>query len=116
MEPERKLARIRSATLGFEDHGILTSFLNLEYAEPGRRIGSTGQGFGGYGLGGEYASRWIEGVLTAVGVTDWADLPGKMVWADAEHVKVHRIVGLDTGKEFDPTLWSEEYRQKEKQK
>lgn len=107
MDLERSLARIKQVTLGIEDHGILTSYLHLEYAEPGQKIGGTGQGFGGYGLGGEYTALWIEGVLKAVGVDEWSKLVGKLVWADHEQVKVHRIVGVDTGIEFDPTKWKE---------
>lgn len=99
---EVTLARIRETTLGFEDHGLLTAFLHLEYADKGGKIGGSGQGFGGRILSGEFTDYWIRGVLTAVGVNDWSMLPGRMVWADHDWDAVHTITGLDTGKTFDP--------------
>lgn len=98
---ELQLAQIREVTLGVESHGILTSFVHLDYATPGSKLGGAGQGFGGYALNGEYAARWIRGVLDAVGVEEWSKLPGHMVWVDAEPTKVHAITGLVTGKTFD---------------
>ncbi len=41
---EIKNAKIEKTTLGFEDHGIMTLFIYLDY-------GGSGQGFGGYGFG-----------------------------------------------------------------
>ena len=110
-ELEPQLARITGVQLGIEDHGLLSSFIMLDYARAGDKIGGTGQGFGGYNLGGgTFASFWLKGVLAAVGVTEWDQLKGKMVWAYAEHSKVHKIVGLDTGITFDPSLFEEEER------
>ena len=43
-------ARIRSTTLGVEDHGIFTAWLNLDY-------GGSGQGFGGWALDGKPVKR-----------------------------------------------------------
>lgn len=105
---EPQLARITKATLGFTDHGILSSFIMLEYGYPGAKLGGSGQGFGGYALGGGYGERWIKGILNAVGVDDWSKLEGQMVWVDAEHSKVYAITGLETGKSFDvrdPKQW-----------
>jgi hypothetical protein len=104
--PELQLARIKSTTLGREDHGMLSSFLHLEYAKVGEKVGSSGQGFGGYVLTGDYANMWLEGVLDAVGVGDWKDLPGKWVWATTTHMKVLTITGVTTGVTFDPTKWA----------
>ena len=100
---DNQLARITGTMLGFEDHGILSSYVYLEYATPGEKIGGSGQGFGGYGLRGKFASFWLDGVLKAVGVDEWEKLKGKMVWVDAEHSKVHSITGVDTGIKFDPS-------------
>ena len=107
---ERTLARIKKASLFIEDPGILTSYLNLEYAEPERKIGEQGQSFGGYWLCGEYAFRWINGVMKCLGVEDWSKVAGKYVFAEHEHTKVHRIIGVDTGLTFDPTLWKDEHQ------
>jgi hypothetical protein len=96
------LARIHRTMLGFEDHGILTCFLDLLYADPGGKIGSSGQGFGGYDLRGEYAAQHIEAILKAVGVREWGDLVGKMVWAEGSRGLIEAIRGVDTGVEFRP--------------
>ena len=44
MKPQGEIrnAVIQSTMLGYEDHGILTCFLHLDYS-------GAGQGFGGYG-------------------------------------------------------------------
>lgn len=104
-EPETRLARIDKATLGIEDHGFLTSFLFLTYAYEGEKIGGSGQGFGGRVLGGEYTDLWVRGCLDAVGVGDWSQLPGQMVWATKDWERVYSITGLNTGKTFDPSEW-----------
>lgn len=84
-----KLATIKHASLGNEDHGILTSYLHLEW--PGG-----GQGFGGLGLGRTklepsdrdkwthegfhpYLYRWVTGVLRTM-QCGWEDLSGKRLW------------------------------------
>jgi len=106
---ERSLAKIKSARLFYHNGPpMLTSYLDLVYADPGRPIGGSGQGFGGYGLGEAYAFKWINGVMECLGVEDWTDVPGKYVWVDHEHIKAHRIISVDTGRTFDPTLWKEE--------
>lgn len=76
MKEEIKNAIIESTTLGFEGHGILTCFLQLNYS-------GSGQGFGGYALGGEYTTTVIKGILNTVGVESWENLKGK-------HVRVKR--------------------------
>ena len=77
-------AKITSTRLGYEDHGILTAMLMLEGEE-------WGQGFGGYGLDGPYdkgqkrrlpsieCGRWVAGILDALEVESWEQLPGQIV-------------------------------------
>lgn len=68
-------ARIRSVSLGIEDHDVLTAFLHLDF-------GGTSQGYGGYALdvpGANYAAAFIRGVLGIVGVREWAELPGEII-------------------------------------
>jgi hypothetical protein len=83
-----KNGRITSTKLGYEDHGILTFWLSLDY-------GGTCQGFGGYALDsydkekecrkhGKYAGRCIEQILKVVGVENWEDIKGKYVRADLD--------------------------------
>lgn len=72
-DDEVLLGRIKKTTLGFEDHGIFTFNLDIEF-------GGTGQGFGGTCLGGPYTDYYIRRILGAVGADSWEDLPGKVVW------------------------------------
>ena len=105
-EPTWKLGRIREASLMVEDHGILTSFLDLDYASHHWKLGAEGQRFGRYHLGGQYASLWIAGVFKATGVSSWDAVPGCWVWAEATWNKVLAIKGVVTGVEFRP--WGDE--------
>ena len=76
-------AKIKSTSLGYEDHGILTCFLHLEQK-------SSSQGFGGYrldapkGAPSELGTFWIRRILETVGVQSWEELPGKYVRVDGE--------------------------------
>lgn len=75
-------AVIRETTLSIADHGVLSSFVHLDF-------GSSGQGFGGYTLGdleckrhsaeGNYAAEFIVRVLLAAGVDEWSKLRGQTV-------------------------------------
>ena len=79
-------AYIKSTSLGFEDHGIMTFWLNIEYS------GGCGQGVGGYALddpvtvigkldrvGTAKGMDLIMKIIKIVGVSSWEDLPGKYV-------------------------------------
>lgn len=104
---EIKNARIESVSLGFEGHGILTAFVNLNY-------GGSGQGFGGYGLdcwdgvsGKRIASvaagYFIARVLEVVGVDAWEKLPGMSVRVECEWNRIHRLGHFLEDKWFDPS-------------
>jgi hypothetical protein len=78
---------IESTSLGMEDRGIFTAFLNL-------RFDGTGQSFGGYAfdqydkaldrrVGTAYGMEFISRILAVVGVGSWEQLPGK-------HIRVER--------------------------
>jgi len=84
-------AKISSTRLGYEDHGIFSADLQLDY-------GSSGQGFGGIAMDGwneEKKERegWPHGItfigqlLHAVGAETWEALPGL-------HIRVKRRDGL----------------------
>lgn len=98
---EIKNARIESTNLGFEGHGIFSYMIFLDY-------GGSGQGFGGYALGGDYAERTITGILTAVGVDNWEDLKGKYVRVSFGNEaagfgnKIKAIGNIIEDKWFDP--------------
>lgn len=105
---EIRNAKIRSTQLGWEDHGIFTFGLNLEY-------GGMGQSFGGYCLDEPIKKdgKFMERVGTAVGmdaimkilkvleVSDWEKLPGTFVRADGDSGNIYRIGHLLKDEWFD---------------
>jgi len=82
--------------LGYEDHGILTFFITLDYGDGGH------QSFGGYSLGKAYTTKVIEGILKVVGVDRWEKLKGQHIRVKAEHTKVHEIGHILEDKWFNP--------------
>ena len=109
---DSELARIESAFLGIEDHGILTFIIRLEGV--GRNKGWS-QGIPHYGfdwnpreLDGHadsgYMALAVRGLLEAVGVREWDKLVGKMVYANREGGLIKSIEGVDTGRTFDLSL------------
>lgn len=67
-----KNAKIRSTMFGFEDHGIMTFFLNLEGDE-------WGCGFGGLRCDGPGLAEAIKQLLKTVEVDTWERLGGQFV-------------------------------------
>lgn len=102
---EWKIAKIRGTELGWEDHGFLTYLLDLDY-------GGSRQGFGHYVLGHrdwpKDDSKWdathshIASILEVVGVSSWEKVPGRTVFALADHGKVYGIRSLMGEREFFP--------------
>ena len=83
------IAKITSTHLGWEDHGILTVMLTVEYG------GGACQGIGGYALdmpvrndsgkfegryGTAYGMEFIARVMRAAGVRKWEDLRGRTIF------------------------------------
>ena len=69
---EIKNAVIDDVFLGFEDHGIFTMDVRMDY-------GGCVQNFGGYCLGGVTGIEFIKEVLNVVGVQSIKELLGKSV-------------------------------------
>lgn len=84
-----QIAKIRSVRLGWEDHGIFTCALDLDY-------GSSGQGAGGYALdearrgandefigrfGTAYGMEWVIRLMRACNAKDFSEVQGKTVIA-----------------------------------
>lgn len=77
-------AIITKATITIERGFLLSSWVYLDY-------GGSGQGLGGFVLGGtpdskagdhtaaNFAAEWIVGVMRAADVEDWSSLPGRAV-------------------------------------
>lgn len=89
-------ARIEDTKLGFEDRGILTCMIYLDYGDGGH------QGFGGYALGKEYTDKWLRGLLKVIGVDNWEDLKGKHVRARIVGGKIIELGHLLKDEWFDP--------------
>lgn len=81
-------ALITKTMLGFEDHGIMTFFVYLEWD-------GGGVGFGGYSLdeydkeqkkrvGVGYSMDLLKEIMEVVGVETWEQLKGKHVRVDSE--------------------------------
>lgn len=112
--PHKKIAKVRSARLGTEDHGIWTAWLDLDY-------GGAGQGAGGYGLdnpkkdasgkflgrvGTAFGMHFVMRLCEACGVDEWSKLTGRTVYAlfkgDTWGTRVEGIAPLpmEAGKPF----------------
>lgn len=93
-------AKIESVSLGYENHGLLTISIVLDY-------GGSSQGFGGYNMShnGEYLMKWVRGILDTVGVESWEKLKGKMIRvqrADGWNGKIIAIGNILEDKWFNP--------------
>ena len=88
-------AIITSATISNDDHGCLSSWIQLEH-EQGC------QGFGGFALylpqnfthskiDSGYAGHWIWRVMEIAGVSTWKDLPGKSIRCIQTHSNILAI-------------------------
>ena len=108
-------ARITRTMLGYEDHGILTCYLHLDY-------GGSGQGFGGYSLDSwdddekrrncvAFGLEFIAQTIKTVGVDKWEDLPGKHIRVRREHNSIHAIGHIVEDKWFSPAKLVEQFKE-----
>jgi hypothetical protein len=99
-------AKISGTTLGFEDHGIFTCMIHLDYD-------GAGQSFGGYcfdiydeklmrRIGNRYGVEFMMELLNTVGVLTWEELKGSYVRVRQQIDKVHAIGHITKDKWFDP--------------
>lgn len=95
-----KNARIESTMLGYEDHGIPTCGLTLDY-------GGAAQSFGGYDLR-VWGIRFIMETLDAVGASEWNDLTGMNCRVRADHGRVYAIGHIVEDHWFDPSSAEEQ--------
>jgi hypothetical protein len=101
-----KNARIVSAFLGFEGHGILTVNLQLDLG------GSVQQGFGGYRLDGGQINAcaiFIRNVLHVLDCEHWGEIVGKPLRIKGGDTSPIEAIGhIIDDKWFDPKLAFEE--------
>jgi len=100
-----KNAIITSARITSDDHGLLSAWLMLDY-------GGSGQGFGGWSLYlpksfdhhklESVAGHFIWRVMEIAGVTEWNELVGKTIRADAEHSGIVAIGHIVKDDWFNP--------------
>lgn len=94
-------ARITGVTLSTEDHGFLSSWIQVRHEH-----GS--QGFGGYALYNlrfpthDFGGRWIVRVMEIAGVSNWKDLVGKTIRVNACSSKIYTIGHIIEDKWFVP--------------
>ena len=85
----KKLAKIREASLNIQDRGILTFWLHVDYEE------GCSQGVGGIALddwdedergrkGTAFGCEVIRQILLCMGVDDFSKMRGKMIWVLGE--------------------------------
>lgn len=91
-----KNAIIESTSLGYEDRGIFTFNIGLDYGDSGH------QSFGDWALGGNYTNFVIKGILDAVGVAKWEDLLGTHVRVKFENHKISEIGHILKNEWFNP--------------
>lgn len=101
---EKRIAKITSTSLGFEDHGIFTTWLHVDYGGSCQGIG--GRAFAVPGLdgappvatGGAFGD-YIIRVLRACGVREWDRLVGRTIYAlfdDGDGASMHdQPIGIE---------------------
>jgi len=103
---KKDLAKIKSTFLGYEDHGIMTAMMQIDYEESGNS-----QGIGGWTLNNAKGIQFIIHTLKTTGVGCWEKLPGTMIYVisdDEYHGPVRGIQGLSfKGTRPDPFIFAD---------
>jgi len=94
-------AKIISTHLGEEDHGIFTAAITCQN-------GSRGAGLPAYDLRGDWAWRFINGIIVTVGASRWEDLPGKIIRLRIDGGEVTAIGHVLEDRWFCPRTFIEE--------
>lgn len=95
MEDQIVNAKIRSAVIEIEDHGILTLWLHLDY-------GGSGQGFGGYSIE-KNAGFWMRRIFDVLEVYRWSDVAGNNIRVKIEDGLAKGIGNIIKDKWFYPS-------------
>lgn len=103
MSEETKNALIKSVSLSFEDHGILSIWLHLDY-------GGEGQEFGGYALYNpnfpklDVTGKFVWRCMEIAGVMNWDSVVGKTIRVKASHSGVRAIGHILKDDWFEPAV------------
>jgi hypothetical protein len=97
-----QIAKIRKVFLGWEDHGIFTCLLDLDYGGSGQGAGQfvfdeprkdgEGKHIGRYGTA--FGMEWIMRLMRACGVTEFSKLEGRTIIAIREEGWHGRVIGI----------------------
>ncbi len=98
----KKLAKIRKASLEIQERGILNFWIHVDYEE------GTSQGVGGIALdapheggreGTAYGCELIRCLLIEMGVNDFSEMKGKIIWVlqKEEHPSGIQALRVDGG-------------------
>jgi hypothetical protein len=95
-----RIAKIRSTFLGYEDHGIFTGILDLDYGGSGQGAGTLCLDYNDRDSGKHKEStdgavhRWVIGCLRACGADRWEKVAGRTVIAICEDGWNGKVIGL----------------------
>lgn len=95
-----RIAKIRSTMLGYEDHGIFTGGLDLDYGGSGQTAGLYTLDYNDRDLAKRVEStpggvhRWVTGCLRACGVDRWEKVAGRTVIAICEDGWNGKVLGI----------------------
>lgn len=109
-ETEITNARITGTMLGFEDHGVFTSVVRVEWY-------GHSCGFGGFSLGNPenpsasekgFAVACIGRMLKTVGVNEWEQLRGQLIRIEHDGLSIIQIGHIIEDRWFNPRTLAEE--------
>jgi hypothetical protein len=100
-------AIIKSTSLSSADHGLLASFLHLDF-------GGEGQDFGGWQIyapgRSDAAGLWVWRCMECADVTEWSDLPGRPIRTRGDHSRIEAIGHIIKDIWFNPAIEFENLR------
>lgn len=94
-----RIAKIEKTMLGYEDHGIFTSSLDLSYGGSHQGAGQLCLDYNDKEIGRTESTpgavyRWVTGVMRACGVERWEAVRGRTVIAICEEGWNGKVIGL----------------------
>lgn len=123
---ERRIGKVVSAFLGYEDHGLLTMSVTYDYGSASQCLGNFAFGRRdgydasaredewqrGWLVSNAYGMRFLQRLLDAHGVESWSGLVGRTVFVTATHTAILAIEPLPTerGQELDVEAFVREWR------